>query len=226
MDPLRRPRAPLRLLATATLVRGVTASSRLASASTVRLATLRVVERSMRPTDFCFPSLVYEHPYLVGFRPVYSRLAPRTSVRRTRWFTTPTIRFGGPCDCLISLQSPAGRFLPRDDSQDRASDTPVASLDSTPNGPLWASLPRSLRRSPRSSVHNPREETAAPTIRGVFHRKVTESSMRPGRSFPIFRTAESVFFPVSRLCHRDPVLGCSSRAASLPAPPHYAFRSQ
>lgn len=33
-------------------------------------------------------------------------------------------------------QSSAGRFLPRDDSQDRASDTPVASLDSTPNGPL------------------------------------------------------------------------------------------
>jgi len=22
----------------------------------------------MRPTDFCFPSLDYEHPYLVGFR--------------------------------------------------------------------------------------------------------------------------------------------------------------
>jgi hypothetical protein len=136
LDPLRRPRAPLRLLATATLVRGVTASFRLASPSTVRLATLRVVERSMRPTDFCFPSLVYEHPYLVGFRPVYSRLAPQTSVRRTRWFTTPKIRFGGPCDCLFSLQSPSGRSLPRDDSQDRASDTPVASFDSAPNGPL------------------------------------------------------------------------------------------
>lgn len=89
----------------------------------------------MRPTDFCFPSLDYEHPYLVAFPSCRRDFRPG-AVRRTRRFTTPMIRFGGPCDCLFFVDRHSGRFLPRGDSQDRASDTPVASLDSTPNGPL------------------------------------------------------------------------------------------
>jgi len=40
----------------------------------------------MRPTDFCFPSLDYEHPYLVGFRPVHWAISRERAV---------PVRFGG-----------------------------------------------------------------------------------------------------------------------------------
>jgi len=93
----------------------------------------------MRPTDFCFPSLDYEHPYLVGFRPVTGpslvREPPRCGAEDSVFHDTDiplrrALRFS------LFPQSPSGRCLPRDDSQDRASDTPVASFDSAPNGPL------------------------------------------------------------------------------------------
>lgn len=101
----------------------------------------------MRPIDFCFPSLDYEHPYLVGFRTRHWDSRP-SAVRRIRRFTTPMIRFGGPC--VFFSRRLSGRSLPRDDSQDRASGIPVASLDSPPMDRLFdaASL---LRKSPRAA---------------------------------------------------------------------------
>jgi len=118
----------------------------------------------MRPTDFCFPSLDYEHPYLVGFRPVTGTYAPMRcggrGVSRHRHSASAGL-------AIPSFpQSPSERSLPRDDSQDRASDTPVASLDSTPNGPLgplflgafegrldrFSAIPVKRLRRPRSGV--------------------------------------------------------------------------
>jgi hypothetical protein len=175
----------------------------------------------MRPTDSCFPSLDYEHPYLVGFRARHWDSRPIAAAEDSVFHDTDN-----PLRRVLRFQPAvfgrrlSGRFLPRDGSHDRASDIPVASPDSSPNGPLGPLFLGAYGGRQDCIVRNPREGTTKPAIRDAFHRTVTVSSMRPGRSSPIFRTAESAF------CRsRDFAIATRSSAAlrsrlPSPAPPH------
>jgi len=60
----------------------------------------------MRPTDFCFPSLDYEHPYLVGFRARHWDSRP-TAATEDSVFHAPTIRFGGLCAFVRCFRTPS-----------------------------------------------------------------------------------------------------------------------
>lgn len=135
-------------------------------------------------------------------------------------FHDTDIRFGGFCAFVRCFRTPtSGRSLPRVGSQYRASDIPVASSGSAPNGPLG---PLFL------GVAEGRQDCfAAIPVKGLQHPQsgmpsiatVTVSSMRPGRSSPIFRTAESAFcrFRDFAIATRFPAAFRSRLPSSIPS---------
>jgi len=111
-------RAPLRHLPARTRVSEALVSFRLARPPPARLAAHRDGRRRMRPTDFCFPSLCRREPAPRLFPTLRPVLPGASGERDTSRYPA---RFSGPRALFR-----CGVFLPRAETLDRASDTPVA----------------------------------------------------------------------------------------------------
>lgn len=139
----------------------------LASAhSPVRLAACRVVRRSMRPIDVCFPTHSLRAPAPRGFLVRPRWLAPPLRIAGNAAFHDATNRFGGS-GVLLAM----GRSLPRGASLDRTSDTPVAP-DASSDGDLLVGGSHSgilIGRQDRFT-RSLREEATAFTTRNAFPR--------------------------------------------------------
>jgi hypothetical protein len=154
--------------------------------------------RTMRPTDFCFPSHSYEHPRLVGSCRV-ARL-PSRGAGELALHDANSASAGPSLFFWASGDVPSVRS-----AKDRTSDTPVASpcLERRRFRTHRSVRGRRdrLRRAfvKRARLHDPK---CLPSAGDSASRSPARGVLPPSTRYG------PRLSPVSWLCHHDPVLGC------------------
>jgi hypothetical protein len=194
------PRAPLRRLSATARVSDAVVSFRLVARAR-RLAFRLTGPRTagcVRPSSASHHS-VDRHPRPVGFR---------SRDRRARIFHDTLLASAGRAPCCD-----AGLCLPRAEAHDRTSDTPRCPQALTQRHALLLRRSVALPEDPDRLLHDPRDGTAAPSIRSAFPRQVSgpsaRSRLRHRGSIRAFRVLRSGFACL------EPLLDASSLATIL-----------
>jgi hypothetical protein len=197
------PSAPVRRRSTVARVSEAAISLGLASRRSSCLATSRPRHaRCVRPTSVSHHTL--RAPASRGF---LSRREVALARSRGAGVSRCHLRFGGPFALSTSGDSP-----PVTPTKDRTSDTPVAS----PSVKRWRSRTHRFVRGrrdrfcrafvKRAQFHDPK---CLPSAGGSISRRAAATCHRRRRA------TDLTFDTVSWLCHHDPILAASSRAAAF-----------